>query len=329
MLWDMNALEQGQASQTIPKAKQLLGGTTPSSILLAWSADGQALAIGNAVFTVESNGKLADNVVVILKNDLSALVPYFNKQYMTYLRTGFIRAIIWGPGKYFTAITFPAELAGKTTYFLEFRDPPQWQQGFGTIIEDGFAFSLALPPDASRLAMATFSGISVGVPVVSGKNAKWKTTPTLLTFDGTKPLTVDGSKPAAGDVTWSPDGHYVAGITYPAFVPKYWRSQLAVWDPQQGDSSRISLTLPRSDAILRHVAWSPAPTSTQLAAGSNDGHVYLWNVNPANLQGNALPVRTLTGPTGGAVQALAWSADGRYLAAGYNDTNDSILIWKM
>jgi eukaryotic-like serine/threonine-protein kinase len=328
MLWDMAAIEQGQANQTTPKAKQVLGSTTPNVIVLAWSADGQALAIGNAVFTVESNGKLVDMVMLILKNDLSGLVPYFDQQYMTFRRTGFIRTAIWGPGKYLTAITFPAELAGKTTYYLELRDPLHPNNGFGTAIEDGFGFSLALPPDASKLAMGTFSGITVGVPVVSGSKVSWKTPPTLLTFDGTKPLTNDGSKPPAADVTWSPDGRYVAGITNPLFVPKYIRSQLAVWNPQQGDSSRTSLSLPRADAILTKLAWSPAPTSTQLAAGSKDGSVYLWNVNPDNFRGNALPVRTLTGPAA-EVTALAWSPDGRYLAAGYKDTNDSILIWKL
>ncbi|HCI79958.1 MAG TPA: hypothetical protein DHW02_09715, partial [Ktedonobacter sp.] len=330
MLWDIAAFEQGQASQTTPKAKQVLGSTSTNSILLAWSADGQALAIGNAVFTVEPNGKLVDNNMLVLKKDLSGLVPYFNEQYMTFRRTGFIRTILWGPGKYLTAITFPAELASQEKYLMEFRDPLHPQQGFGTITQQGFGFSLAMPPDASKLAMGVFTGITVGEPMIAGHTASWKTTPTLLTFDGTKPLTNDGSKPPAGDVTWSPDGRYIAAITDPFFVPKYIQSQLAVWDAQQGDSSRNSLSLPDSSTILTRLAWSPAPTSTQLAAGSKDGSVYLWNVNPANPAGNALPVRTLTGPQQGAeVTTLAWSSDGRYLAAGYNDTNDSIQIWKV
>jgi hypothetical protein len=308
----------------VPKARQSLGTSNINSIKLAWSADGQALAIGNAVFNVESNGKFIDMVMLILKSDLSGLVPYYNQPYMTFLRTGFIRTVIWGPGKYLTAITFPAELASKATYLLEFRDPLHPYQGFGTARENGVGFALALPPDASKLAVAIFNGITVGEPVISGSKASWKTPPTLLTFAGTKSF----PEPPAGDVTWSPDGHYVAGITYAQFVPKAYSSQLAIWNPQEGDASRTSLTLPRSDVILTNLRWCPAPTSPLLAAGSKDGSVYLWSINPGNLQGNALPVRTLTGPAA-EVKDLAWSSDGRYLAAGYNDTNDSILVWKM
>ena len=332
MLWDVAAIQQGQASQNTPKAKQLLGSSTVAPVLLAWSADGQSLAIGNAVYVLESNGNRVDMKMQIYKSDLSNPVSYYNDSYMTYLRTGYVIAASWGPDKYLIAITKPYELAGKAEYYLEFRDPEHSQQGFGTIRQFGFGYSLALPPDASKLAIGAYNGIYIGQPVVSGKNASWQASPKLLTFDGTKPLTFDGSKPPVGDVTWSPDGRYIAGITNSEFVPKYLRSQLAVWDAQGDDSSRITLTLPRSDTILTKLAWSPAPTSMQLAAGSKDGMVYLWNVSPKTGQGNALPVRSLPGPSdvaGAGVTALAWSSDGRYLAAGYNDTNNSILIWKL
>ena len=332
MLWDVAAIQQGQASQITPKAKQVLGSSTVSPVLLAWSADGQSLAIGNAVYVLEPSGNLVDMKMQIYKSDLSNLVPYYNDSYMTYLRTGYVGAVIWGPGKYLTAITKPYELAGKPEYRLEFRVPEHSQQGFGTILQFGFGYSLALPPDASKLAIGAYNGISIGQPVVAGKDAHWQATPKLLTFDSSGSLSFEGSKPPAGDVTWSPDGRYIAGITNSEFVPKYLRSQLAVWDAQSDDSSRITMTLPRSDTILTKLAWSPAPTSTQLAAGSRDGMVSLWNVSPKTGQGNALPVRSLPGPSdvaGAGVTALAWSSDGRYLAAGYNDTNNSVLIWKL
>lgn len=321
MLWDVAAIQQGQASQNTPKAKQSLGSATINPLKLAWSADGQSLAIGNAVYVLESSGTRVDMQMQVYKSDLSNLQPYYNASYMTYLRTGYVSAVSWGPGKYLVAITRPYELAGQTKYYLEFRDPAHPQNGFGTIIQYGFGYSLAPSPDASQLALGVYNGVSVGQPVVADKNASWKPTPKQFTFDSTRP--------PAGDVTWSPDGRYIAGITNPEFVPKYIRSQLAVWNVQGGDSTRTSLTLPRSNSILTHVAWSPAPTSTQLAAGSKDGTVYLWNVSTNGAQGNALPVRSLPGPSGAEVTALAWSADGRYLAAGFNDPNNSLLIWKL
>lgn len=332
MLWDVAAIQQGQASQTTPKAKQVLGSSTVASVLLVWSADGQSLAIGNAVYVLEPSGTLVDMKMQIYKSDLSNPVSYYNDAYMTYLRTGYVIAAIWGPGKYLTAITKPYELAGKEEYLLEFRDPQHSQLGFGTIKQFGFGYALALPPDASKLAIGAYNGIYIGQPVVAGKDAHWQSTPKLFTFDSSGSLSFEGSKPPAGDVTWSPDGRYIAGITNAEFIPKYLRSQLAVWDAQSDDTSRITMTLPRSDTILTKLAWSPAPTSTQLAAGSRDGMVYLWNVSPKTGQGNALPVRSLPGPSdvsGAGVTALAWSSDGRYLAASYNDTNNSVLIWKL
>jgi len=242
---------------------------------------------------------------------------------MTFLRTVSIRDVAWGPGTYIIAITAPHELvlAAKPKYRLEFRDPLDPKFGLRTIFEDGFGFSVAVSPaDRSTVAMGIFEGVLVGQPLLTTSTAQWKTAPLTLTFDGTKP-------PASG-VTWSPDGQYVASITNPNAIPKYTKSQLVVWNITEGDSSRLSLSLPDSSTVLTKLAWSPAPTSTLLAAGSQDGAVYLWNVDPQHMQGNTLPIRRLTGLQA-QVTAFAWSIDGRWLAAGYNDTKNNILLWKM
>ncbi len=322
MLWDIAAIAQGQASKTAPKAKQQFN-SSASSVLLAWSADGSALAIGNAVIALEPSGNLIDMTMPIYKNDLGAPVPYFNRQLMTFLRTVSIRDVAWGPGTYIIAITAPHELvlAAKPKYRLEFRDPLDPKFGLRTIFEDSFGFSVAVSPaDRSTVAMGILEGVLVGQPLLTASTAQWKTAPLTLTFDGTKP-------PASG-VTWSPDGQYVASITNPIAIPKYTKSQLVVWNITEGDSSRLSLSLPDSSTVLTKLAWSPAPTSTLLAAGSQDGAVYLWNVDPQHMQGNTLPIRRLTGLQA-QVTAFAWSIDGRWLAAGYNDTKNNILLWKM
>jgi eukaryotic-like serine/threonine-protein kinase len=41
MLWDISAIQQRQASQTSPRAKQQFGSSPTSSVLLAWSVDGR------------------------------------------------------------------------------------------------------------------------------------------------------------------------------------------------------------------------------------------------------------------------------------------------
>lgn len=43
-----------------PQAKQVLGSSTVGPVLLAWSADGQSLAIGNAVYVLEPGGSRVD-----------------------------------------------------------------------------------------------------------------------------------------------------------------------------------------------------------------------------------------------------------------------------
>lgn len=329
MLWDIPAIAQGQASKTTPQAKQQFNSSTASPVLLAWSAQGDALAIANAYYTLEASGELIDMTIKIYKSDLSAPDTHYDESWMTFLRTAFISDVSWGPGKYIIAITKPHELAGKTQYRLEFRDPLDPKFGLRTILEYGFGYSVAVSPaDQSTLAMGIYEGIQIAQPLITASQTGWKATPLVLTFDGTKPLTSSGTPPPVGPVTWSPDGQYVAAITNAELIPKYLVSQLAVWQPAGGQSTRLSLSLPSSDTILTTVAWSPAATSTLLAAGSRDGGVYLWNVDPQHMQGNTLPIRRLTGLQA-QVTALAWSIDGRWLAAGYNDTNKSILLWKM
>jgi serine/threonine protein kinase len=322
MLWDVPAIAQGQASKTAPQAKQQFNSSSLSAVLLAWSADGSALAIANAYYTLEPDGNNVDMHMLIFKSDLSALEPYFHEKLMTFQRTSFVSDVSWGPGKYIIAITKPFELAGKSQYRLEFRNPLDSKLGIRTLWEYGFGYSVAVSPaDRLTVAMGIWDGVFIAQPLLTSSGTQWKNAPVTLTFDKTMP--------AASGVTWSPDGQYVASIINPILIPKYTTSQLVIWNITQGDSSRLSLSLPNSSTVLTQVAWSPAPSSTLLAAGSQDGAVYLWNVNPGNLEGNALPTRTLTGLSSASVTALAWSPDGQWLAAGYDDTNDSVLIWKI
>lgn len=331
-LWDIAAIQQGQASLTSPKAKQQLNASTTSNMLLAWSPDGQGLAVANGTFALDAqNPNVIDQKMHIYKSDLSGLVPYYDDQLMTFLRTAIIFGVAWQPQNQIMALTFPYELVGKAQYYIEFRNPTQPHQGIGRMIQFGYSYGLRISPDGSTVAIANYNGVLIGQIAFNGKTPAWKKQPTTLAFDSKKPLTFDGSPPPTGGVTWSPDSKYVAAITNAQFVPKYLVSQLAVWDVQAGSSSRIPLSLPTADTILTTVAWSPAASSTQLAAGSKDGSVYLWNVNTNSntSTGNALPIRSLTGIKGAAVTSLSWSADGRWLAAGYNDTKDSILLWKL
>jgi WD40 repeat protein len=76
------------------------------------------------------------------------------------------------------------------------------------------------------------------------------------------------------------------------------------------------------------MAWCPAPANAQtylVAAGTKDGNVIIWNYLK-----NTQPAGTLnSGGLNAEVLALAWSADGQWLAASYKDNDSTILIWKI
>jgi WD40 repeat protein len=86
-------------------------------------------------------------------------------------------------------------------------------------------------------------------------------------------------------------------------------------------------TLP-SDAhtYLLTATWNPTAGSTLLAGGGNNGVIYIWDASK-----DLLPVDQKDPPASikSPVKALAWSVDGQWLAAAYNDTNASIVVWKM
>ena len=155
MLWDVAAIQQDQASQNTPKAKQVLGSSTVAPVLLAWSADGQSLAIGNAVYVLEPSGTRVDMKMQVYKSDLSAPAPYYNDSYMTYQRTAYVSAMSWGPGQYLIAITRPYELAGQTKYYLEFRQPQHPERGFGLY----YSVWLRLFAGAAARWLATGAGV--------------------------------------------------------------------------------------------------------------------------------------------------------------------------
>lgn len=321
MLWDIPAIQQGQASTTSPQARQQFGGTSP--LLLGWSPDGKNIAIGNANAVIDpSNPNLIDLQVDVYEGDLSKRIPQYDVQLMTYYQTTFLYGLCWGPSHYLVTVSHPHQTTGTGEYLLEFRDPLQPQKGLISIHQLDFAYALAAAPDGLTIAVGTGLGVMIGQVHGTGRMGQWKPIVPLLLFNG-KPMIV-------GAVTWSPDGKYIAAINNAQFVGQSFAptSLIAFWDWQSSDLTSHALSLPDTSTVLTTLAWCPAPSSTLLAAGSKDGSIYLWNVDPQHMQGNTLPIRRLTGLQA-QVTAFAWSIDGRWLAAGYNDTKNSILLWKM
>lgn len=350
MLWDMQALQQGQSSQAKPKVRQQFKAASTTGTLLGWSSDGANLAIGNANEVVESNGQLLDTQADIYKGDLSRRIPVYDDKLMTFYGTTYTQALAWAPGKYLTTISHPHKDTGTGEYLLEFRDPLQPQRGLLSFHQYYFGYAVAASPDGSTVAVGTGVGVMIGQPSGTGSQGRWNPVPFDVPQAQVQQLqqayrsTVPAGTPippvppvlriqnqfwAIGAVTWSGSGQYIAAIPLPLLIPKYIpASQIAIWDWQSKQQLSISPSLSNPKTILTAVVWSPAPGNSLMAAGSKDGRVYVWNVDPKNGQGNTLPIHTFTGPNAN-VTTLAWSTDGQWLAAGYDDTNNSILVWKI
>jgi WD40 repeat protein len=91
---------------------------------------------------------------------------------------------------------------------------------------------------------------------------------------------------------------------------------IKVWDSSTG---KVSLNLSASDEVWMHAAWSP--DGRQLAAGSTDGSVFIWEI-----ESKSAPRRLLDSGHKYAIAALAWSPDGKQLVTA---SGGRTVIWNV
>jgi len=149
MLWDMQALQQGQNNSPQPKAKQSL--VAAGNILLTWSPDGKLLAIGNGAF----DHNTLDQFVLVYHGDLHS--PAYNNV----ITIPLLNALAWAPGKYLVA----ANNLDKpdNTFQLQLWDAAQPRQKLAPVrLATGVSSSgyvtpnpMAFSPDGSMLAIGT------------------------------------------------------------------------------------------------------------------------------------------------------------------------------
>jgi serine/threonine protein kinase len=318
-LWDIQALSQQSGQKPQPKAKQQF--STGIGMLLAWSPKGDMLAIANAGNNQSGLQFSNPNTdVFVYTGDLAGFAPGYSNKF-TFQDIVSISAMAWAPGPYLVTITQP-DFKVNDPYTIRVWDPAHPQHQLTSLnithnLSTGETYTtpnLLATTNATplNLAIGTIDGVLVEELSAAGQTFQWKQR-FLLKFQD-KTLFED-----IGALTWSPDNQFIAamGTDNPTSV--------TIWN-LQNKTYVDDRTLPDSSTYLTTLAWNPAPSSTLLAAGAKNGTVYVWDSS-----GNTLPQKTLN-PTQGissSVRALAWSSDGQWLAAAYNDDNASILVWKM
>jgi WD40 repeat protein len=171
--------------------------------------------------------------------------------------------------------------------------------------------ALTASPDGSTLAVSTDNGLLVGRLSATGGQMSWHQVGQVLT------LGVNSISATA----WSADGRYIAALTSINSL----NNLLGIWDAtRQYQALSPSQDLLRITGKMTHVVWSPVVHQALLAVGSNSGQVYIWNA-----QESSAPVRKLSGTLASPLTSLAWSHDGKWLAASYADPAASVLIWRV
>ncbi|GHO98026.1 hypothetical protein KSF_080740 [Reticulibacter mediterranei] len=138
----------------------------------------------------------------------------------------------------------------------------------------------------------------------------------------------DKDHSAINMVDWSADGRYLVVLV--PFSSATNTQQLLYIPWQEVNPVQYQLKVPdyatdRVIAMFSHIACNPADLSPGVAAGTTNGDIYLWDFREHSSFASKLDNGGITG----AVTSLAWSPDGHWLAAGFEDSNTSILVWKI
>jgi len=309
LLWDITRQQSG-SPDPISRRKARRG----SSMLLSWSPDGTILALAN---TGEGSIGQEDGTIDLYTGDLSKSAPGFTG-FITAKGTTALYGLCWVSKTILVTISLSPFNSNDNKHFsLWAMDVAQPQQPFQAIPVAGSLGGalgnnkppiLAASPDGSLVAIALFETIIIGQVSLAVNTIQWQLR-TTLQFDKSS-----FAEPSA--VLWDPSGRTI-GTFYVANG-----SSLYFWDRQGNKNTPVKEL--DTDATVVTMAWCPRPKSPLIATATSDGKVLIWNVNKGTT-----PVATLNGGTiNQKITALAWSADGQWIAASYNDNDTSILVWK-
>lgn len=323
--WDMQTIIANK--DQLPRARLFDPPSNGVNMLLAWSPDGEMLAIANAALTAKGQSNLRTSVLVYTKS-LEKLADDYPEPLILQGATD-IKGLTWtSEGDILVQNVLPYSSSmvedhgtlaiwhpihtQKTASFLKTPDPYQ------------VAYKASTAPSALSIVPGT------NPPLLSLITARHGPKFYQLQYGQQEyqlqevPLELQQYEHADKflNLAWSPDGQQLATIN--VYNTKTYT--LDLWQMPEGKHIHTLLLPDESHHRFSTLVWHPDTRYALLAVGDQNGNIYIWDT-----QHTFQVIQTKTPPTGikGQITALAWSTDGSWLAAAYDDLYGSILVWKM
>ena len=274
------------------------------------------LAIANAYAEADFN----NNHIQVYKKDLSGPATGFTTPLQV---SSSVSSLAWiQEGKYLTATFSPLDSKNTQITLWDMAQPETQFQATSlpNLLEtdtynNGLSACAVVSPDTTMIALGISTApnsIVIGQPTLVGNAVQWHSHGEALKFGSNDFFDIVA-------LTWSPDGKFIAAIDSNTPTTVY------CWNVSDGKAQSGIFKISGQTAQLTAIAWCPVAGSTLLAAASLNGPVYVWDKSKG-----PDPIRTLDNANiADRAPVLTWSSDGQWLAAGYQDTNDSILVWHL
>lgn len=326
LLWDSNTLRSHSSPQPLARTKLKLPGTT-SAPLLSWSLDGKYIAVA---FSGSQAASLA-----FYTPDLKPLPGFVTP--LT-LPTSTVDGLAWLSNTrlllaandpdtqklQFTAwvidTTNPTQVPGTLTIQNRLAVAPGTSHK--PVVLSTANHSQRAPKGETILTFAVTQGMLVGRVQFQGNKPTWF---------GAPQSTTDKTQWNAGSTLYSFENNQVtpsgsAFIAYNgritgSYITQQDASTLVLWDWTEKTSPFTQIP---TNTVLTGLAYKNQSQSGTFAGGTQDGHILVWNITQGTIPVGDFASDALKHE----VLSLAWSSDGNWLVASYNDPNNSILLWK-
>ncbi|GHO64822.1 hypothetical protein KSC_037140 [Ktedonobacter sp. SOSP1-52] len=326
LLWDSNTLLSHSSPQPLARTRLKLPGTT-SAPLLSWSPDGKYIAVAFSGDQAASLALYTPDLKPLPEFAAPLTLPTSTIDGLTWLSNTHLLLAANDPDtqkQQFTSwlidTTNPTQ--APDTFALNYRLAVEASTSYKPVVLATAMSSQRAPRGEAILTFAVTQGTLVGRVQQQGKQLTWL---------GAPQSTTDTTQWNAGSTLFSfqnsqvtPSGSaFIAynGKITGSYITQQNVSTLVLWDWTEKTSPFTQIS---TNTMLTNLAYKYQYQSGTFAGGTQDGHILVWNITQGTLPVGDFASDTLKHE----VISLAWSSDGNWLVASYNDPNNSILLWK-